>query len=335
MIARYLGWDGRAPANLEQVGREYGLTRERVRQICARVAKRFPGASTPVLDRCLAFAAAAVPGDAASVEAALVAAGDLPANVTLADLLRIADQFGRRRSFSLVGMGATPLLVGPDGDRVVAEIRQAARRAIEHWGVVTVDEMAAKVAVAEAELVRWVLVGHPGFMWLDEPSGWFWVPTRRNRLLNHIRKVLAVATQDVTVAALRDAVRRHYRWQGVAAPRRVLLEFCRHTPGLVVEGNVIRAEPTPNATSELSPNERVLVRVLSEHGGIMGRLAFQDACVAAGMNRSTFMVYLDNSPVLMKYARGVYGLVGHTPPPGVVTALAPKIEPGRRLLDVG
>src|SRR5438270_9936123 len=64
MIARYLGWDGAKPATFEQVGRQYGLTRERIRQICARFTKQLPAATTPVLDRCLAVAAVAAPSDA-------------------------------------------------------------------------------------------------------------------------------------------------------------------------------------------------------------------------------------------------------------------------------
>jgi hypothetical protein len=336
IITSYLGWEAGKRFTLEQLGQEYGLTRERIRQICARFTKRLPAVTTPVLDRCLAIAAAAGPSHAAEVESTLAAAGDLPTSMSLSDLLYIAEQFGRSTDFIVVESGTTRLVVPPDTDRLIPEILQAARRAVEHWGVATIEEAAAKVAPSvKPELVAQILASSAGFAWLDETGGWFWLTTRRNRLLNHVRKALAVAAQGLAVAALRDAVRRHYRWQGVAPPRRVLLEVCRHAAGLEVEGDVVRAKPSLDTASELSLSEQTLVGILLQHGGVMARLEFQDACVAAGMNRSTFMVYLDYSPVLVKYARGVYGLVGHNPPPGVVTSLAPKAQPGRRLLDVG
>jgi hypothetical protein len=336
IITSYLGWDGGKRFTLEQLGREYGLTRERIRQICVRFTKRLPAVTTPVLDRCLEIAAAAGPSHAVEVESTLTAAGDLPTSMSLSDLLCIAEQFGRPTGFTVVESGTTRLVVAPDTDRLIPEIQQAARRAVEHWGVATIEEVVAKVAPSvKPELVARVLASSPGFGWLDEAGGWFWLSTRRNRLLNHVRKVLAVATQGLAVAALRDAVRRHYRWQGVAPPRRVLLEVCRRTAGLEVQRDVVRAKPPLHTARELSPTEQTLVQILLQHGGVMARLPFQDACVAAGMNRSTFMVYLDYSPVLVKYARGVYGLVGHNPPPGMVASLAPKGQPGRRLLDVG
>jgi hypothetical protein len=45
LVAKLWGWFGKRPRTLESVGQEYGLTRERVRQIADRVARRFASAN--------------------------------------------------------------------------------------------------------------------------------------------------------------------------------------------------------------------------------------------------------------------------------------------------
>jgi hypothetical protein len=53
------------------------------------------------------------------------------------------------------------------------------------------------------------------------------------------------------------------------------------------------------------------------------------------MNRATFYIYLGYSPVLTKFARGVYGLRGTVVRPGAVEALAPRRLKGKVLQDYG
>lgn len=70
-----------------------------------------------------------------------------------------------------------------------------------------------------------------------------------------------------------------------------------------------------------------LADVLSRNWGVMRRTELEKACVLGGMNRSTFYVYLDYSPIICRYVPGVYGLRGVPVQPGVIEQLAAK---GRR-----
>lgn len=62
---------------------------------------------------------------------------------------------------------------------------------------------------------------------------------------------------------------------------------------------------------------------------------FEQQCLDFGMNRSTFYVYLDYSPVIARYAPGVYGLRSATVSPGLVASLVSRRPRGKVLRDYG
>jgi hypothetical protein len=157
----------------------------------------------------------------------------------------------------------------------------------------------------------------------------------RNRLMNQIRKVLSVV-QRIGLAELRTAVGRHHRMQGFAPPRRVLLEFCRRVPGYRVEpGDFIAIDSPIEWSQTLADTERMLVRVLQKDGPIMEREKLERTCLGLGMDRATFYAYLSYSPLLTRYALGVYGLVGAAVPTGLIDSLAPQRRRGNVLIDYG
>jgi hypothetical protein len=79
-----------------------------------------------------------------------------------------------------------------------------------------------------------------------------------------------------------------------------------------------------------------MVQVLKEHGPVMQRARFEELCAGLGMNRSTFWVYLDYSPVIERFAPGVYGLRGAEVDPGTLESLIPRRQaPASVRLDHG
>ena len=50
VMARH-GWDGRSPKTLETVGKEFELTRERIRQVCTQARKRYSQRARPQMPR--------------------------------------------------------------------------------------------------------------------------------------------------------------------------------------------------------------------------------------------------------------------------------------------
>jgi hypothetical protein len=152
----------------------------------------------------------------------------------------------------------------------------------------------------------------PGFRWLDETSGWFWFSNPyRNPLVNRVMKLLSVAN-PVRASALRVGILRDRRMRGVSVPGNVLLHLCRQVPGLHVRGDAVRAERKLEPEDVLDEIERTIAYILLENDGIMKRSRLQSICFASGMKRATFFHNLLYSPIISKYARGIYGLADHT-----------------------
>ncbi|HSF23096.1 MAG TPA: hypothetical protein VLE20_02635, partial [Blastocatellia bacterium] len=178
--------------------------------------------------------------------------------------------------------------------------------------------------VVPVEFVALVLQDRPDFFWLDESTGWFWLRSvPRNRLLYQIEKIMAVADR-IEVSELRGGLSRFHRLKGFAPPRRVLLELCRQLPEYTVENNVIVADPPLDWTVVLSEVEQLMVRVLRQAGSVLQTPTFEAICLTAGLNRATFWMYLQYSPIIERYSKGVYGLRGAEIPPGAIASLTPK-----------
>ncbi len=342
IAASRLGWDGKGARTLEAVGHEFGITRERVRQICVRTVNSFQGRTifAPALDRALALASEGLPLPANAVESRLTAEGISAGPFMLEGLLSAAKTLNRGAAFAVEAVGEVQLVVAPDTRDLLEPVARFVRRSIEHWGAATVEDIAAQVSAGlgrtvESLTVESILIGQDGFSWLDKTSGWFWLRSvPRNRLLNQIKKILSVVGQ-IEVSELRAGVGRHHRMQGFAPPRRVLRELAAQAHGYRVDGDTIIAEPGLDWRNTLSGIECTLAEILLSHDGIMSREELERECVSRGMNRSSFYVYLDYSPIMVRYARGVYGLRGASVSPGTVESLAPRRRRGRVLIDYG
>jgi hypothetical protein len=104
----------------------------------------------------------------------------------------------------------------------------------------------------------------------------------------------------------------------------VLLEVCRQLPWYRVDGSVIAATPPQSVDEVLSDSERMIFKIFKQHGPVLQRAEFEELCLEAGMNRHSFWIYLIYSPVITRYASGVYGLRGADVPAGLVERLIRK-----------
>ena len=340
MVLARLGLGGRPPATLEQAGELAGVTRERVRQVEKRFREVISGSETwtPVLDRVLRAVQQAAPATVQRLERDLRCQRLIDQDFSVDSVFAAAKAFGKSlpitndRQHGLVrATGTSP----PDG------IVSLAKRLITHWGATTIDEVCAELAPeahhVEPAFVRLVLGGLPDFRWLDEGAGWFWLrDTSRNRLLNQVEKIMAVAG-SITIAELRDGVGRHHRMQGFRPPRHVLAELCEDT-GMYhrSDDRIIGGKDLPDWRDVLGKNESTLVEVLFDHGFVMRRDDLEQEVVdRQGLNRNSFYVYLSYSPILARYAPGVFGLRGAPVTAAEVDALIPPRARTQVLQDQG
>lgn len=226
-----------------------------------------------------------------------------------------AGLLGRAVPFALVRLDTGELAVRPQRVAAPPAAAELAKREIYYRGAATVGQIyqavADKVAApVDSPLVTETLRLLEGFRWLDQQTGWFrLLSTAKHGLPRAIDKALAVAGR-ITAADLRKAVSRNRRMWRALPPENVILEFCRQTPGVRVEGDLIIAERKRSWKTALTGVEAKLVGILKQHGPVMDRGALEDLCVAAGINRFSFHAFIASSPVIAQYGHSVYGLLG-------------------------
>jgi hypothetical protein len=337
VLAAYYGWRDGRPHTLTEVGRQFGITRERVRQICAKMTKIPAGAviEAPEMDRALALIAARLPSPAADVEAELVRAG-ITAGMSLEAVAAAARLLDRKAVFQVVEIESVRLAIGAGQERIASAIVDAAKKEVFFHGLTTVQRVARLVLggmkstagqskrpapksrgtrtagkhAALEPLVRRIVAAMDGFRWLDEAKGWFYCASiQRHGLPKAIDKALSVAG-ELSVGSLRKALMRNRRLWRLPPPEDVLLEYCRRMPDVRIEGRRIVSDPPRDWRRSLTGVEARLVAALKTHGPIMERGEMEDYCVAAGMNRFSFHAFVSWSPVIVQLGHSVYGLLG-------------------------
>jgi len=347
ILVGYHGWEDGRQHTLREIGRRFGVTRERVRQVCVKLTRRPKGLDqvpAPIMDRALALAERRLPAPAAEIEAELAVEGLTKVGMSLEGVTHGAELLGRAVPFRIVKLDRGRLAVAPEEVDAAVAIGDFARKEVYFRGPSTLERVHRRAARKHAgrtrtKLVRRVLPLLEGFAWLDEPAGWFRLaPTAKHGLPKMIDKILSVAG-SIGVAEVRAAMTRNRRLWKNPPPENVLLEYCRQMPGVRVEGQRIIADPPRDWRKSLAGIERTLVSVLRERGPIMERGALEDLCVAGGMNRFSFHAFVSWSPVIKQMGHSVYGLVGQNVSEREVEALIAarraKRRPRRVLEDHG
>ena len=339
-----IAWTSETDRTLADVGDEFGLTRERVRQITATVTSRAHAyrREFPFLLQCLSTIQCAGLSEASKVEEMLLAEGLTTPRTTLRAIRAAGRMLNLGIEFELEHTKSGTLVVTAATKGVSDRIASEARRITSRWGCGRVDDIVSflkdSVGVEiSQEAAQAALATVPGLSWLDDEKNWFWVATAaRNRLLNNIDKTLAVA-QTISAGELRSAVRRHHRMDGFAPPRRILRALCTELDDCEVEGDAIRNTGTRTIEGELSETERALRGLFVEHGPALHVRELEQFALTMGINRATFQMTLFNSPIFRRLAKGVYGLVGKQVSPGAVESAArvANVRRARVLQDWG
>ncbi|NQU22970.1 MAG: hypothetical protein HQ567_16965 [Candidatus Nealsonbacteria bacterium] len=317
IVSEYYGWDGGGGHTLEHLGRKYGLSRERIRQICVRAIKRNHDTTVfaPVLDRALEFLSERFPAGLDALQAEFDDAG-FSGRPLPVESVRLAGEFlSRHVPFSVVDVGRNRMAVALEQAEIPRAIVQAAKQVVTNYGAARTAEVMAELAdrfdkKIDPSLVRETLQTQDDFRWLDGRRTWFRLSTfPLYGLPNMVEKILSV-TGRIEVAKLRTAMARYRRSGRQLPPPGILLEFCRQMPGVRIEGNRVISESKRDWRKILADVERKMVEVLKKHGPIMERTAFEEECISRGMNRFSFNAIVMCSPVIAQYGRSVYGLLG-------------------------
>lgn len=338
LVAKLWGWFGKRPRTLESVGQEYGLTRERVRQIADRVARKIRKRKlvTPFLLKAAQLIRKSCPATAPALiaklrEANISVVGIHPIGVAKAcELLHIPIDLQVTR------FAGTTVFVIEDMEGPLKAFQTEARRRTQANGCVNFDALCEELGISEAGArgIHALLSASAEFGWLNTAQTWFYSRKPvRNRLFNLASKVLATCPR-LRPNELRRAVARSRRLE-VKPPVEVLERLVQAAGLATIEDGFLVANPGAVQPPEPGSIEDTFVRVLRDNGPALTGQEFEELCIAAGMNPISFYIYRAGSPIVSQLAPGVFSLVGATPPPGLIEELATKARSSRRLVEHG
>jgi len=318
IIIRYLGWDGHEGRTLEEVGQQYGLTRERVRQISHRGLSLVYNAHVfaPVLERVLEVVVASVPISAETLRATLVEQGLSHLGLGPRAIAQAAELLNRPVEFQVLKVGSNELALLPRHVPLIPAITKAARSLVHGYGLASVAQLRARLAKTlprqrvPMRLMIATLEVFEGFRWLDEQQTWFQFETGLDYgLPSLISKVLATVP-TIGLADLHVAVGRYRRLRDRVPPVDVLKAYCHTLPWARVEGDTLHRQPGTDLSQALSEVEQVLVDVLREHGPRLPRAEFMDLVADRDVNSHSFDAVSTGSPAVAQLGDGLYGLPG-------------------------
>jgi hypothetical protein len=342
VIAGRLGWLGEDPKTLQECGDMLTVTRERVRQIEAKLVPKLTKYPLylPQLDAGLAVLEDSAPISIARAANLLVERGVCRRPFSPISLIETAKLFGRKTTLSVERHESEHIVISGEQGQALGIAARVARRIAGQAGVASVYQVVDAIHDLLAPLdppnideddVRRFLDGHAGCEFLNED--WFWytdTPEGRNRLENVAKKILSVASPQ-SVASIREGVRRVYRWRSssnaryrslTVPPQSVIARFLERHPDFHLHGDSVTSVKSLDYRRLLGQGEQALVDALrTVSTGVVDRRTLVQECLSRGINENTLSVYTSYSSILEHIGTGLWQLRGVRVDPAAVEAV--------------
>lgn len=337
MFAMRYGVCGENATTLESVGQHFGMTRERVRQIIAKLLEQAVNlqVETQILDHLREEIGKLTPGRTLDIEATLrpilgESLGIWSAQRFASEVLATKIAAFAKSPFSQSDVDRDTVVLDQSqaDDSYARTIRSVCRGMVRSCGAANLffvagyisQEMGRSVDVKDVLLTAFRA---PGFEWLSEPDGWFWFGEQdgENRLVNVARKVMAAAQCKVDVDQLHQAMGRSQRWLDnsrearrffVEAPAEVLTKVLSRVSWLAcIQKNDFVVTDENALAGVLSDLETLILRVIDANGGVAIKYEI-DAYVHANMQVTPMGVAmaLARSPCFLQPSHGAYSVCG-------------------------
>ncbi len=151
ILIGYYGWADGRQHTLTEVGARFGITRERVRQVCAKLTKRGKTSAhaAPTMDRVLALIASRLPCSASELEAELAREGLTAVGMSIESVAIGARLLNRPVTFEVVNVRSGHegrLVVLPTQIPAVLAAVDVAKREVYFHGLTTVEQTQRTIA---------------------------------------------------------------------------------------------------------------------------------------------------------------------------------------------
>lgn len=319
------GWADQKPKTLEEVGELYGVTRERIRQIEAKFEKKLPVKKIHInsLDKCLDLLTQSA---ILTVEEAskLILEKHLSSKpVSIEGIVKhAAVLFAKNNDLDIVTVHGCKFVVKKTGINLIELIHHEANAEVSKYGCGNVDELIEEILsnspniyskeILTRDFAIKVLRGFGDVIFLDKNCNWFWYETKRNRLINVLKKIFTV-TKQLDVAQIREGLQRSYRQRSLrlVPSKEAIIEICKLLPNFFVEETTIHVNELFKQEDRLGDIEKAFFKALSEsENGVLTRNDLLDRIQELGISDVSGSGYLSWSPILEQVAVNLWGLRG-------------------------
>jgi hypothetical protein len=154
ILIGYYGWADGRQHTLTEVGARFGITRERVRQVCAKLTKkaRTSSPAAPTMERALTLIVSRLPCSATELEAELARDGLTAVGMSIEGVAIAARLLNRPVTFEVVSIRSGQegrLVVLPDQIPTVLAAVDVAKRNVYFHGLATVEQTERAIASAK------------------------------------------------------------------------------------------------------------------------------------------------------------------------------------------
>ena len=333
------GWSGKPPITLEACGEKLNVTRERVRQIQAKIMLRLSNDPIflPQLDRAIRIFEKAAPLPASAAPNLLIEAAICQQHFSAESVIAAASDLKRETSLKVRKIRGKKVLVADEDERSTNRMFAIARSQSAASGATNVAEVLAQLEAEDgvnfdSERALVLLRNLDKVDFLD--NQWFWmpgIPEGRNRMRNISRRMLSVAS-PISVSKLRGGLRRVYsfrnsagsfKWTLLAPPVNILLKWYKRNPEFLVDesGQVSHVEYL-ETKKELGEVDLALVEVIrATPTCVLDRASIRNACLSRGINPHSLEMALTYSAVVDHVETNIWTLRGVSIDPVAISAV--------------
>ncbi len=346
-----LGWPGSDPITLQEAGKMAGITRERVRQIEARV-KRVASRNVPAaVQRMVAHLPRDEPELWSRIAHRLKQAGVTQTEWSSKSAKTVLDQCGLNE-WTFVD-GERDSIVGPVDNVLLNRLDETvsvARRACRASGAVSLGYIVGclKSPVSVKNLRDMLLCTNDIEFISDE---YCWVPrtpAKRVRIQNVAKKMLSI-NRPLSVTNIQKGLKRKFsfrnktgnaKYVGVVPPKEVLTALFKIYPQFRVgKGYLIDYIGKLSHEDELTKPERAIVGAFRKwNAKALDRQTIKEFGDDEGINMSSLEVEMTYSPIVEQIRQNVWKLVGDDVADAEVEYVQQQVKQKgqqRRLIDKG
>lgn len=327
IVSAYFGFDGLGTKSMDEAGKQFGLTKEMVRQIInkfkSNIAENKGIIKSDAIERAIAVISQNCSNSAENVTSALYKQGLIPEHYLIDGIISAAELLNLTPlGFVLTKVNGIPFVFRTSEDDLGKKTLSHAIKRISHDGYCN---KAALVKIIKGSVpfssqntfVEQLIESMPNFRWINKDAGTFYFGLHgRNRLVSRLCKVFN-QYDSVMFDDLLEAIERSWKKDENNEIHIPSQELIKDVINDFDDVKFTDPEQTKINCSKFSSNvalrifEYEIFKMISDSKDqVLREKVIEDALVKTVPDKYNYSMSLNYSPLIKRVSRGIYGITG-------------------------